>query len=79
MRTAISPHERLTATLRFLATDRSYKDLEFPTIISKHSLIKIILETCKAIFKVLRNEYLKVNNNAIVYKKIYIDMNKSKY
>lgn len=29
MRTAISAHERLTATLRFLATGRSYKDLEF--------------------------------------------------
>ncbi|XP_074034628.1 uncharacterized protein [Leptinotarsa decemlineata] len=59
MRTAISPHERLTATLRFLATGRSYKDLEFTTIISKLSLSEIIPETCKAIFNVLKNEYLK--------------------
>ncbi|KAJ8939877.1 hypothetical protein NQ318_023217 [Aromia moschata] len=65
MRTAISPHERLTATLRFLATGRSYKDLEFTTIISKQSLSEIIPETRKAIFKVLKNEYLKVcSNNA---------------
>ncbi|KAK4881514.1 hypothetical protein RN001_004833 [Aquatica leii] len=60
MRTAISPHEKLTASLRFLATGRSYKDLEFTTIIPKQSLSEIIPETCKAIFKVLKNEYLKV-------------------
>ena len=34
MRKAISPHERLTATLRFLATGRSYEDLKFSTSIS---------------------------------------------
>lgn len=61
MRTAISPHERLTATLRFLATGRSYKDLEFTTIISKQSLSEIIPETCKAIYMVLKNEHLKVS------------------
>lgn len=66
MRTAISPHERLTATLRFLATGRSYKDLEFTTIISKQSLSKIIPDVCKAIFVVLKNEYLKVSYDAIV-------------
>ena len=60
MRTAISPHERLTATLRFLATGRSYKDLEFSTIISKQSISEIIPETCEAIFKVLKKDYLKV-------------------
>ncbi|KAJ8975151.1 hypothetical protein NQ317_012429 [Molorchus minor] len=42
MRTAISPHERLTATLRFLATGQ---DLEFTTIISKQALSEIIPET----------------------------------
>nr|XP_022911033.1 uncharacterized protein LOC111422060 [Onthophagus taurus] len=59
MRTAISPHERLAATLRFLATGRSYKDREFTTIISKQSLNEIIPETCEVILKVLKNEYLK--------------------
>lgn len=61
MRTSISPHERLSATLRFLATGRSYKDLEFTTIISKQALSKIIPETCKAVYNVLKTEYLKVN------------------
>lgn len=60
MRKAISPHERLTATLRFLATGRSYKDLEFTTIIAKQSLSRIIPETCWAIYKALHKDYLKV-------------------
>lgn len=59
LREAISPHERLTATLRFLATGRSYEDLKFSTIISPQSLGKIIPETCDAIFKGLK-EYFKV-------------------
>ncbi len=31
MRKSISPHEKLTATLRFLATGRSLKDMEYST------------------------------------------------
>ncbi|XP_046682066.1 putative nuclease HARBI1 [Homalodisca vitripennis] len=69
MRRAISPHERLSATLRFLATGRSLKDMEFSTAISKPALCKIIPETCEAIYKVLKkliqipkttNEWLKI-------------------
>jgi len=59
MRKAISPHERLTATLRFLATGRSYEDLKF-TIISPQALSSIIPETCEAIYEVLSKKYLKV-------------------
>ena len=56
---AITPHERLTATLRFLATGRSYEDLMFSTIMSPQALGKIVPETCRAIYKVLK-EYYKV-------------------
>lgn len=63
MRLSINPHERLTATLRFLATGRSYEDLKFTTLISAQSLGHIIPETCKAIFSVLKDEYLKVGIN----------------
>jgi len=59
MRKAISPHERLSATLRFLATGRSFKDMEFSTAISKPALCKIIPETCEAIYKVLK-KYIQV-------------------
>ena len=61
MREAISPHERLSATLRFLATGRTYSDLKFTTIISQPSLSAIILETCAAIYKCLGPKYLKVS------------------
>ncbi|KAL4126617.1 hypothetical protein QTP88_010829 [Uroleucon formosanum] len=60
MRKAIPPHERLTATLRFLATGRSYEDLKFSTIISPQALSSIIPETCEAIYEVLSKKYLKV-------------------
>lgn len=60
LREAITPHERLTVTLRYLATGRSYEDLKFSAAISPQSLGQIIPETCSAIYKVLRNEYLKV-------------------
>ena len=61
MREAISPHERLSATLRFLATGRTYSDLKFTTIISQPSLSVIIPETCAAIYKCLGPKYLKVS------------------
>ena len=34
MSQSISPHERLAATLRFLASGMSYEELKFPTAIS---------------------------------------------
>lgn len=65
MRRAITPHERLSATLRFLATGRNYEDLKFSTIISPQALGKIIPETCDAIYKVLNEKFMKVSK--IVY------------
>jgi hypothetical protein len=69
MRQAITRHERLTATSRFLATGRSYEDLKFSTIMSPQALGDIIPETCRAIYKVLK-EYYKVrvyNVKNIIY------------
>lgn len=54
MRKSISPHERLSATLRFLAIGRSYKDLEFTTIVSEPSLSRTIPETYNTIYQVLK-------------------------
>jgi hypothetical protein len=59
MRQAVTPLERLTATLRFLATGRNYEDLKFSTIMSPQTLGKFIRETCRAFYKVLK-EYCKV-------------------
>lgn len=61
MRKAITAHERLTATLRFLATGRSYEDLKFTCAISAPALTEIIPDTCKAIYEGLKREYMKVS------------------
>nr|CAI5847706.1 unnamed protein product [Callosobruchus analis] len=69
MRTAITPHERLSTTLRYLATGRNYEDLKFTTRISAQALGKIIPETCRAIIVVLKNKYCKVSKHFLF--KIY--------
>ncbi|XP_050297444.1 uncharacterized protein LOC126736878 [Anthonomus grandis grandis] len=60
MRQSIPADERLIATLRFLATGRSYEDLKFTTGISAQALGRIIPETCKALYEVLHKDYLKM-------------------
>jgi hypothetical protein len=61
MRKAVTSHKQLTAALRFLATGRSYADLRFSVIISPQVLSYIIPETCAAVYKVLKKEYLEVS------------------
>ncbi|CAI6365943.1 unnamed protein product [Macrosiphum euphorbiae] len=61
MRESIPPEQRLLATLTFLATGMSYQRLKFSTAISASSLCEIIPETCDAIFKVLKKDYLTVS------------------
>lgn len=61
LRKAITSHERLTATLRFLATGRHYTDLKFTCGISQPSLSIIIPETCEAICDVLLKDVIKVS------------------
>lgn len=63
MRQSINAHERLAATLRFLASGMSYEELKFVTAISPQHLGIIIPETCLAILKCLINDYLKVSSN----------------
>lgn len=61
MREAITAKERLTVTLRYLATGNSFEDLKFSTAISPQSIGAIVRETCQAIYKTLKGEYLKVS------------------
>lgn len=62
MRQSIGVEARLAATLRYLATGRSFEDLKYSTGISAPSLSKIIPETCRAIYTSLQPDYLKVGN-----------------
>lgn len=61
MREGIPPEERLMVTMRFLATGRSYECLKFSTAISPQAIGRIIPETCKVIYEVLKEQYLKVS------------------
>lgn len=61
MRECISPKERISLTLRFLATGESYRSLEYSTRIPACTISRIIPETCRVIYEVLRENYLQVN------------------
>lgn len=60
MRKSISPAEKLAATLRYLATGESYKSTDYQSLLSTSHLCAAIPEVCEAIWKNLKDEYLKV-------------------
>lgn len=56
MRSAIPANQRLSTTLRYLATGQSFEDLKFTTAIAPQTLSKIIIiETCEALVTVLKD------------------------
>ena len=61
MRKCITAEERLVATLRVLATGRSYEDLKFSTGVSTSALSKLILQTCRVVYETLREDYMRVS------------------
>ena len=54
MRDAISSNQRLSITLRFLATGNSFSDLKFFSAISERAIGRIVMETCGEINKILK-------------------------
>nr|CAD7403298.1 unnamed protein product [Timema cristinae] len=60
MRKAISSHEKLSVTSRFLATGRSYKDFIFSSAISRPALTYIIPKTCQAIVDGLIKDVMQI-------------------
>ncbi|CAH0730440.1 unnamed protein product, partial [Brenthis ino] len=61
MRESVPAKERLLVTLRYLATGESYPELMVSYAVSPQLMSKIIPETCLAIYKDLKDEYLKVS------------------
>jgi hypothetical protein len=61
MRKSISAEAQLIVTLWFLVTGRSLEDLKISPAISAQALGKIIPETCRAIYSVVKDEHLKVS------------------
>ncbi|XP_049771727.1 uncharacterized protein LOC126191157 [Schistocerca cancellata] len=76
LRTAISAEDRLTVTLRFLATGESYSSLQYSTRIPQCTLSKIIPETCEAIYKALKDHCLKVPTSRGEWEQIAEDFEK---
>lgn len=60
MREAIPVGERLAITLRYLATGQTFSSLEYTFRVSRHSISRIVVETCEALYKALQQDYLKV-------------------
>ena len=58
MRKAIPPADRLSLTLRFLATGDTF-DLKFMTAISPQAIGLVVMETCNALIECLQS-YIKV-------------------
>ncbi|XP_074027870.1 uncharacterized protein [Leptinotarsa decemlineata] len=55
MREAIPASQRLSITLRYLASGADLEDLKFTCAIAPQTLESIIMETCSAITKALKN------------------------
>ncbi|KAJ8911470.1 hypothetical protein NQ315_015237 [Exocentrus adspersus] len=54
MRFSIDAEERLTITLRFLATGKNFEKLKFDYFIGSRTVSSIVKETCQAIWDVLQ-------------------------
>ncbi|XP_073765400.1 uncharacterized protein [Danio rerio] len=59
MRLAIPPRERLSLTLRFLATGETFKSLRFQYRIGTSIISQIVVQTCAALYQVMKTDYLK--------------------
>ncbi|CAB4013843.1 Hypothetical predicted protein [Paramuricea clavata] len=59
MRFSISPRERLTVTIRFLATGESFRSLAFQFRMGERTISGIIEETCLALYGTMKGNFLK--------------------
>ena len=59
-----APRERLSITLRYLATGESQQSLSFSYRIGRITVSNILSEVCKAIFDCLKSEYLRQPDTA---------------
>ncbi|XP_061391541.1 uncharacterized protein LOC133326945 [Musca vetustissima] len=62
LREAISVHERLALTLRFLATGRHFNDLSYTSVMGRNTVCEIVMETCQALNMVLK-DFIKKSCN----------------
>ena len=70
MRDAISAHDRLCVTLRFLASGASYKNLSYSFRMSTSVISTIVPVVCKAIYDVLKEDFLKPPTTPVEWKQL---------
>ena len=62
MRMPIPVDEKLTVTLRYLATDDSFESLMYQFHMHRKTVSLFVLKVCKVIYETLKEEYLNVSN-----------------
>ena len=70
MRESIKPAEMCCLTIRYLATGESFRSLEYQFRISRHTISRIVIEVCQAIFEILGPKYLCVPSGNEAWTKI---------
>ncbi|XP_062239062.1 uncharacterized protein LOC133948982 [Platichthys flesus] len=73
MRLAISPRERLSLTLRFLVTGETFKSLRLQYRIGTSTISQIIMETCAALHRVMKKDFLKTPSTAAEWRTVAQD------
>ena len=63
MRECIKPHEMVCLTLRYLASEKTFRSLEFQFRIGRRTISDIIIAVCDAIIKILGPDYLNTPKN----------------
>ncbi|KAG5873935.1 hypothetical protein JTB14_014535 [Gonioctena quinquepunctata] len=75
MRESISARDKLTITLRFLATGESYRSLMYTFQIADSTISLFVPEVCRAIYNSLKEEYLQVPRTAAEWLNILKEFN----
>ena len=70
MHESIKPTEMCCLTIRYLATGESFRSLEYQFRISRHTISRIVIEVCQAIFELMGPKYLSVPNGNEAWSKI---------
>ena len=70
LREPITTEEKLAVTLRYLATGESFNSLMYQYRIHRSTISQFIPEVCKAIYKVLAPDYMKIPSDKEEWQKI---------
>ncbi|VDI07440.1 Hypothetical predicted protein [Mytilus galloprovincialis] len=73
MRTCITAEERLSLTLKYLATGESYRSLSYSFRIAPSTVCSIIPEVCDSLYQALKDTYMKVPSTPEEWEEIATD------